>query len=191
MNYDEYKNRMAREIELLTNREKVAICLICCVRLFPLYKSFSESENWGSSPILCETQDAAKKWLRGEGVKTRLLAQKLSAVVPDMDDFGSLQSSFALNAGLAHEHLLEQTESNDNEPAFYALLSCYDTIDFYVQELLDPECKGSVSEKEIENHPVMRKEIKLQLSLFCDIKDSNELGLFVDKCGLHAIIDPA
>jgi hypothetical protein len=83
-----------------------------------------------------------------------------------------MSGSFALNAGLAHEHLLEQMQSNDSVPAFYALLSCYDTIDFYVQELLDPDCKGGVPEADIENHGMLANEIQWQLNIFDDINST-------------------
>jgi uncharacterized protein YjaG (DUF416 family) len=189
MNYDEYKKRITQEADKLNQNEKVVLCLFCCVRLFPLYKKFSEFEDWGSPSILLDTQNAAKRWLRSEKVEVCTLKKCLSEVVPDMDDFGSMLSSFALNAGLAHLHLLEQMDTNNIEPAFYALLSCYDTIDFYVQELLDPDCKGRVSEVEIERHSIMVSEIEWQLAIFNRIKNSKKIESLVDSCEVDEIIN--
>jgi uncharacterized protein YjaG (DUF416 family) len=191
MNYDEYTKRITQEVDALSQKEKVVLCLICCERLVPLYEKFSETEDFGSVAVLCESERIAKGWLQGDYFETSLIAQQLADVIPDMDDFGSISGSFALNAGLAHEHLLEQMQSDDSAPAFYALLSCYDTIDFYVQDLLDPDCKGGVPEVEIENHEMVVNEIKWQLNIFEEIKSSKRIESFSDNYEAHAIIDIA
>jgi len=189
--YDEYTKRIDKELGLLSQEEKVVLCLICCARLFPLYEVFSEKEDWGDASILAESQSFAKKWLRRERLETKSLVKSLGSVIPDMDDFGSCLGSYALNAGLAHEHLLEQMESNDSAPAFYALLSCYDTIDFYVQELLDPDSKGGVQDIDIEIHAMMSNETKWQFNIFSEIKNSKVLEKFADNYETHAIINLA
>jgi len=57
----------------------------------------------------------------------------------------------------------------------YFLRSCNDTVDLYVQDCLDQNCKENTSESEIENHPAMVSEINWQLGVFNIVKGTKDL----------------
>jgi len=191
MNFDEYRDIVEKEASTLSHKEKVALCLICCSRLSPLYSKFSAVECWGDESVLSQSRQAANGWLCGASVDVGALSKQLSKVIPDTEDFGSALGSFALNAGVAHEHLLEQIKSKEYAPLIYVLQNCYDTIDFYVQELLDPECNGGVSESDIENHLAMVNEINWQLSMLNRVKDSKDLVKLAGDQGIEPILNIA
>jgi len=191
MNFDEYKEIVEKEAGNLSHEERVALCLICCSRLSPLYSKFSAVEGWGDELVLSQSRQAANGWLSGASIDVGDLSKQLSKVIPDTEDFGSALGSFALNAGVAHEYLLEQIQSKEYVALIYVLQNCYDTIDFYVQELLDPECNGGVSESDIENHVAMVNEINWQLSMLNKVKGNKDLVKFAGDQGVEPILNIA
>jgi len=189
MNFDEYREIIEKEVCSLNHKERVALCLICCARLAPLYSKFVAVEGWGDETVLSQSRQAANSWLRGASSNIDALAKQLSKVIPDTEEFGSALGSYALNSGVAHEYLLEQTKSKEYAPLIYVLQNCYDTIDFYVQELLDPECNGGVSESDIESHVAMVNEVNWQLSMLNQVKGKQDLINFAGGQGIEPIFN--
>jgi uncharacterized protein YjaG (DUF416 family) len=189
MNFDEYREIIEKEVCTLDHKERVALCLICCGRLAPLYSKFVAVEGWGDETVLSQCRQAANSWLCGVSSNIGALAKQLSKVIPDTEDFGSALGSYALNSGVAHAHLLEQIKSKEYTPLIYVLQNCYDTIDFYVQELLDPQCNGGVLESDIEGHLAMGSEISWQLSMLNQVKGNQDLVNFVGGQGIEPIFN--
>ncbi len=191
MNYNEYKEITGKEVRSLNQKERVALCLIFCARLFPLYSKFSATEGWGDEVVLCQIRQMANNWLCGSVIGISAMSKQLSRVIPDSDDFGSVLGSYALNAGAAHDYLLEQTQTTEHSPLLCVLQYCYDTIDCYVQEVLDPDCKGGLSESEIESHEAMIKEIDFQLGILSGVKGKSDLVKFVGDHSIEPIFNIA
>ncbi len=160
IDFANYTETIKAQTALLSQREKVALCVVCCLRLEPLYRRFTVTESWGDNEALMECRDSAFGWLDGLGVDTPRLQQEIEPHIPYTDDFGSILGSFALNAGLAHLDLLAQLQTNDNEPLIDALQMCYDTVDFAVQTTIDPSCKSSIPSTDIDFHPMMLLEVR-------------------------------
>jgi len=179
MNYKDYKELIERESASLSQKECVALCLICCTRLSPLYSKFVATENWGDDSILLQSREAAISWLSGTAIDTSPITKQLSHVIPDSEDFGSVIGTHAQNAGIAHEHLLEQIKTSEPSPLIYVFHNCYDTVDLFVQEILDPSCLGGIAESEIENHDMVVKEINFQCSILKEIKRCANISKFV------------
>ena len=180
MNFDKYRELIKKEAVLLSHKERVVLCLICCARLSPLYSKFSSVEGWGDEFVLSQSRQTAKSWLCEVDVDIDGLSEQLSEVIPDTEDFGSALGSFALNASVAHASLLEQIKNDESAAVLEVLQVCYDTLDCYVQALLGSSCHGDVSEQDIENHAVITNEINWQLNLFKQIKGNQNLSKFTE-----------
>lgn len=175
-----YTETIKAQTALLSQREKVALCLICCLRLEPLYRRFTVTECWGDNEVLMKCRDSGFGWLDGVDVDASKLQQEMEPHIPHTDDFGSILGSFALNAGLAHLDLLAQLQTNDNEPLTDALQVCYDTVDFAVQTTIDPSCKSSIPSADIDSHPMMLLEVQNQIELIRSISGNKNLRSFVE-----------
>ncbi|MEM8536149.1 MAG: DUF416 family protein [Chloroflexota bacterium] len=159
MNFKQYEEKIITDIATLNHPERVAICSMCCNRLYPLYNTFHKIEQWGNLTLLAECRQMAKNWLSGSEVKPLDLRNKLEHVIPNTEDFSSVHGTYALNASTSHVYLLDLITQDNDILLVYVLHNCYSTIDLYVQELLDPMCKGGISEETIENHPAIIAEI--------------------------------
>ena len=162
-------------IATLSHHEKVALCLMCCNRLYPLYDTFHKIEQWGNPVLLAECRQMVKNWLSGNEVEPLALRSKLEPVIPHTEDFGSAHGEYALNASTSHVYLLDLIIQNKAVLLGHVLHNCYSTIDLYVQELLDPMCKGGVSKETIENHPAIIAEINWQFTTISLVRGNNEL----------------
>jgi hypothetical protein len=179
MNYEDYRDLIERESAALSQKERVALCLICCARLSPLYSKFVATENWGDASVLAQSRSAAISWLSGNEVDTSPISKQLLHAIPDSEDFGSVISTFAQNAGVAHEYLLEQIKTSEPSPLIYVFHNCYDTVDLYIQELLDPSCLGGFEEVEIEIHEAAVKEINFQCGILKEVRGCKSIADFV------------
>jgi hypothetical protein len=128
-----------------------------------------------------EARDVAVHWLGGEQLNTTSLSVQLEEVTPDTEDFGSASGSYALNAATSHCYLIDLLANNDLDFMLYVLQNCYDTVDFIVQETLDPEGKLQIAEEQIENHPLMRAEIHWQFAAIESAKGNEDLLAFVHR----------
>ncbi|MGP9568501.1 MULTISPECIES: DUF416 family protein [unclassified Halomonas] len=189
MNYENYIKKIEIEAAALNQKEKVAIILICCIRLSPLYSKFSEFEDWGNESLLTQCRELAIDWFSSKRVNSNKLSKQVGEVIPDTEDFGTVLGSYALNAGVAHEYLLDQIKDNDPSFLIYVLRSCYDTVDLYVQECLELDCKGGTSESEIENHPAMVSEINWQLGIFNIVKGTKDLVQLIHGQDIEPILN--
>jgi len=174
-----YKQKRRTECEALSHRERVAVCLLHCKRLAPFYDCFSKGESWGSPMLLQEARNVAARWLRGEQFNATSLSSQLEKVTPDTEDFGSAAGSYALSAATSHIYLTELIARNDLDLILYVLQNCYDIVDFIVRDILDPEDKLTITEEQIQNHPLMREEIHWQFAAIERAKGNEDLLAFV------------
>lgn len=184
----DYQKRIEKEVKALSHQKLVALSLICCKRLSPLYSEFSKTEEWGDDSTLELCRRAAESWLDGNEAPTKKLLSQIERVTPDTEDFGSVLGSFSLNAAASHAYLLEQIQNEECTPLICALQCCYDTVDFYVQELLDPNRKGGVLESDIDSHPAMVQELEWQFTKISEIRDCQNVQEYVRKVTVEPII---
>jgi len=181
MKFNKYKYFVETNVAGLTHQERVALCLICCTRLAPLYLRFSQTENWGNTSLLTLSRELAVNWIYNININPTPLLSKVNTIIPESEEFGSVLGSYAFNASASHAYLLELVLCNKPDYLLYVLQNCYDTIDLYVQELLDPDCIGDLSEDKIENHIEMINEVNWQLETLRKIKGNKELVKFIDE----------
>jgi len=108
MTRSEFKNLFAAKTDRLNSDKLIEFGLTICERLLPDYIVFSESQNWGNINILKECIEFARlskgKILSHSGIKSYL--DKLDPIIPDTEDFGDFDGSYALNASAAVYELM-------------------------------------------------------------------------------------
>jgi uncharacterized protein YjaG (DUF416 family) len=191
MKYEKFLEIIERESTSLKHEEKVAICLMCCNRLAPLYSEFAQVEKWGDPALLTKCREKAATWIIDSKGNSEISTEDLEKIIPDSEDFGSLLGSYAQNASIAHSYLLDQLETNDRQPLIWVLHKCYDTIDFYVQEVLDPNMEGNLSSAEIEDHPAMVSEVFWQIEKLESIRNNLNLPEYIEKYKNEPILNVA
>jgi len=191
MKFETYQEKIKQEISLLSHKEKVTLCLMCCNRLSSLYDIFYETVHWGDPSVLSEIRSLATNWLNGSKVVPLLQKSKIDQVIPDTDAFDSLYVTYALNASAAHAYLLELILKNNQELLGYVLQYCYDTLDYHIQELLDPKCIERIPEEQIENHPLMLNEVNWQFDALQKVKGNENLLTLVTETEQKKILGNA
>ncbi|MEL6941383.1 MAG: DUF416 family protein [Bacteroidota bacterium] len=102
--YENYEGQLIQNITLLSVEKKINFAIEICERLLPEYEKFEIESSWGNSKSLKHGIDYCK---RNRNLKNlniiliRKLIESIDQVTPHMDDYGHLQGSFAMNAGLA------------------------------------------------------------------------------------------
>jgi len=85
---------------------------------------------------------------------------EIELLIPDIDDFSDLSSSFALNTGIA---ILETMKFilDKNESRIFEIGNCmYDTLEYKIQDEFH-----EIKDEDIECHPIILGEIGYQLSI--------------------------
>jgi len=131
-----------------------------CDRLLPEYTSFSENHNWGNPDLLKECIEFCRlhKGTQVNHSDVKSYFDKLDPIIPDMDDFGDFDSSYALNASCAVYELLEYLSDKDTSHIFNISTYMTDTIDFKLSE-----ADASLTNEELESHQDIVEEWKYQL----------------------------
>ena len=189
MNFQQYQDQIKAACGPLDHRERVALCLMCCNRLALLYLKFSTTENWGDPEALREVRELTGNWLVGNRSIPDSLYSRIDIAIPDTEDFGNALGSHALNASVAHADLLDLLLDDKLELVLSVLQGCYDSVDFYVQERLDPECKGDATEQQIESHATMRAEVNWQFGTVQEVKGSTDLINLVRRSAHEPIFE--
>ena len=181
MDFATYKTRVKAAVNELSPIEKLAICLVCCDRLSPLYESFSDHHKWGDIASFADSRAQATEILSGTVSTLKVTTKTLERNIPNTEDFGSVLGSFALNSGCAHLALIRQADSNDPKPVIDALLMCYETIHFCVQEDMDPTSSRSIPLPDVDGHEMMKRETAFQLDSLASVRDCPDLVEFVSN----------
>ncbi|WP_026898919.1 DUF416 family protein [Daejeonella oryzae] len=163
MTVSEFTPILTRQINGLTNEQAVDFGLNICRRLLPEYIDFSQRNNWGDPDTL---EDSIKFCIQNKTFqnvqfdKAKEFHEAVGLVIPDMDDFGDLDSSYALNASCAVLELLEFFLDGDKTHVLNISTYMTDTVDFKISET-EPE----LTNEELDNHEKIVKELKYQLDL--------------------------
>ncbi|TBO42712.1 DUF416 family protein [Pedobacter kyonggii] len=140
----------------------IDFALDICERLQPEYTSFSENHNWGDANLLKECIEFCRV---GKGTMVnhsdiKFYLDKLDPNIPDMDDFGDFDSSYALNTSCVVCELLEYLSDKDKSHIFNISTYMTHTIDFKLSE-----ADANLTNEELENHSDLIREWEYQLKL--------------------------
>jgi hypothetical protein len=84
--------------------------------------------------------------------------QLLEAMLPDSEDDGSWEASYALNTGAMVLALIDYSSSGYQQHYREAVTLFFDTVDFKVHQELESRGMTSPTEQEVAAHPVMVRE---------------------------------
>ena len=162
MTNSEFITLLKSKIDSASQDMLIDFGLDICERLQKEYTSFSENHNWGDPDLLKECIEFCRvgkgKMVNYLDIKSYL--DKLDPNIPDMDDFGDFDSSYALNASCSIYDLLEYLSDKDKSHIFNISNYMTDTIDFKLGE-----ANSNLTNEELENHPDLIREWKYQLNL--------------------------
>ena len=160
-NLNQFNDLIIKKIQYATDFQRIKFGLDICLRLLPEYKIFNEKTKWGNIQILLESINYIEKYLETPLLDLEYINKLIISVessTPDTEDFGDWEGSYALNAAGSILELLMYLK--DNDPKHIISISTFmtDTIDFKVQQE-----NVSISEEEIDNHPLIISEFEYQL----------------------------
>ncbi len=84
--------------------------------------------------------------------------QLLEWMLPDTEDDGRWEASYALNTGAMVLGLIDYLKTGDEQQYLDAVTLFFDTVDFKVHQELESQGLTSPSEQEIAGHPLMVRE---------------------------------
>ena len=153
MEYAEFREHLHGRITGMAPDDQLRFALEICKRLYPHYARFHDVHKWGDPEILLDCIRVFENVLQGQRdiVVVSDLRSRVDAVIPDTEDFGDFNGSYALNASAAVAYTLQFVLEQSPENVFHAATLCYDTADLRVSE------SGVLDEREIERHPIIEE----------------------------------
>jgi uncharacterized protein YjaG (DUF416 family) len=162
-NLNKFQEQIDKGLQKSTDFERILFGLDICKRLLPDYKDFELKDKWGDSDTLIKAISFVDKIENNESVdleKLDLLINMVDKVIPDTEDFSDWNVSFALNASVSVLELLSYIKDKDYKHIMTISTLMTDNIDFKLQMK-----NNNISDKEIDNHPMLIDEFKYQLEM--------------------------
>jgi uncharacterized protein YjaG (DUF416 family) len=158
MNYAEFSNAFRMQIIQMPFEKRLNFGILISKKLYPDYEIFSEEEKWGNPEIITEAIALCEKSRDTEIdlSEFELMMEKVGEVTPDMDDFGSMAGSCALNACVAIHETLEFLVTKEWKPIMYVGIAYYDTQE---ARLWDDD----FTDAELDQHPAIIETRKFLL----------------------------
>lgn len=151
MNYSEFTALLKKQINALERKRQLEFAIDICKKLFFHYQHFYEINNWGNPDLLIDGINLCGKALQGpvDSHTLESLIAEIELVTPDMDDFGDVEGSYALNASASVVVSLQFLQDNKSEHIYHVATFYTDTIDFQIHE------EDELTEEQIDKHPSM------------------------------------
>jgi len=164
MEADFDKNQLEPLVGKMSRGQKLLFMLSCCERLFPNYSFFQKKHNWGEPETLRMILDYLWESFKGgcdiDTVKE--LTEQCNRIVPDSEDFDTIDVSSAMDAGCSVLSVLSFLLSESIERILDVAVLSYDTVDMYVQELEKMSPNDPGLERKIFEHRFVQQELKRQ-----------------------------
>jgi uncharacterized protein YjaG (DUF416 family) len=151
MTYRDFTELLKQQTSAQEYKPALKFSILICQKLYFEYKKFTEVEDWGNADLLMDAINVCQQTLQNsvDGNKIKVLIPQVDSIIPDMDDFGSVLSSYALNASAAVYETLQFILDKDKSHVYNIATYYTDTIDFKIQE------EKELTEMEKEKHPVI------------------------------------
>jgi hypothetical protein len=171
-NFTYNKQEVQRRLETLPSRSRIAFGLSCCERMFRNYLACKQKINWGNEQPLQMALDELWKHVEGQAIAkpvAKQMYEACEAVAPNSDNFSEMLTTLAQDACFAICCVLEYVAQENPERIAQASSFAIDTLDFYVQELMDDFSdsyravpKSIERDEQIKLHPLMQRELTRQ-----------------------------
>jgi uncharacterized protein len=159
-------------VEQLSFRKQLAFAYHLAKRLLPNYEAFTKKENWGDKKIVENALFFIKEAITKEKMyqeKLQEVIDNLLSVTPDTDDFGSVQSSLALDVCVLLLETLESMKNQDKQQ-----LSSIASLPFNSLRMWIEDRDSTFDESHIDNDPLVQKEITFQTELIGKLANTDE-----------------
>ena len=146
----------------LSKEKQLLFGLLAAERFFICYKIFNRREGFGNVVHLLETMSLIERVILGEKTNVELVNQYKGLVdesTPNMDDFGSVNSSLALNVSAIIYEGLNLVLKNERRILNNFSAFCKDSIDFLVLEI---ENYDRMELDKVLSNPLMKEELQIQ-----------------------------
>ena len=159
MTWTEFQAIIEKQIEKLPESKGIDFALDICKRLLPEYQYFEKKHNWGDSQLLAQGIKfiETNRGNLNEQEVNKMIAE-IDAMVPDSDDFGDWDGSYAQNASIAVLETLEFLVDRDVTHLKTVSTMMIDTVDFKIAEVNE-----NIPHEEVWRHPMMINEMKRQI----------------------------
>ena len=157
----DFETKFKRQVYSLTFDKSLDTAIKVCKILYFDYERFERAESWGDCAVL---MDAIKfcELSRTQNTDSKMIQEllnKIDAITPDTEDFGSYLGSYALNAANAVSETLEFLLAKDPLHVYHVGSYFTDSIDFKIHE----SNKGNIHQIQIDQHPMMIEAINFLL----------------------------
>ncbi|HRH37471.1 MAG TPA: DUF416 family protein [Flavobacteriales bacterium] len=153
MEYSTFTSRLGQRLNKMADADLLRFGTEICKRLYPDYAAFVRKHQWGDADLLLDAISVCDRTLPSDPDPEiiRGLRIRIDTIIPDTDDFGDFNGSYALNASAAVAYVLQFLLDKSPENIKYAAALYYDNTDMKLHEL------GISHEVELERHPRMEE----------------------------------
>lgn len=165
----------------LSQWQQIAFSAALLERMIPNYQMFSNHAEFGEFSILRNQLDLIWQWLdKNNRCKINYDAQinKLEPQIPDPQEFDFFGVFPAIDATMATMSLLQAMQDKEVLSAEIVSRLSENSVNYYVELIIADQREQSddseITEKEIEQHPLMEWEFDTQNELYYALKDLPE-----------------
>lgn len=158
------EDKLERQLQKLAAWKRVAFMAQTGVRMLPNYERFSAETGFGDVSVLRRALEAAWLWVESEKLPHDLstLREACERQAPSTEQFRSRYTSAALDAANAAAATLDAIARPDEARSSEVASLARDTVDLFVQELLDLDPNAADFESAILQHELMQRELHRQ-----------------------------
>jgi len=165
----------------LTAWRQIVFMAMCCERMLPHYRLFSEEAQFGDVLILQNGIDEVWRWvLTGDTDKAASMVEACERQAPNTEEHKSKYTSAALDCASAVATTLEAIAGSTEPRAMDTAELARDTVDLYVQQETNVEPNALGFEEAIRCHPLMQRELRRQredLRLARDLSEQRSIAV--------------
>jgi uncharacterized protein YjaG (DUF416 family) len=162
---------------VLPEKGRILFSVLTCEKLYPLYVAFEKKYNWGNSKVIYDAISLAYQFLLGrvvvENTVLEDMLQRIDLITPDIDDFGSPLSSFALNAATSIYSTLRYFLDGNINHITDVLAYTLDTVDLFIQEKEDMSSLDPSRDIQIAHDEFMLWEQERERNLITQLSKVN------------------
>lgn len=181
MKIEEIKNRVLT----LPKEKQVLFCFHMIKRLWPNYIAFYNVEKFGD-PDFINTVVLVTENYFGNTLNYFLIQdvkKDLLKIIPHSEDYPTLLSAYALDAGAACHHILTLIGEDDFEAAPRVCDLSVNTVYFSVIDKMNLQTTNAdeYSDEEIDESQEMQNELIFQNNLITRLNEVQDINLLVEE----------
>lgn len=145
-------------VATLSRKKQLAFALLVFERMLPGLVAFSKDTDFDDSRYL-QAKDAAWGILQNEnGPVDRSLSEACLKGAPDTEDYSHELTSYALNAALAMNEIMEFTQDGCADHITGVSTLARDSLYLYLSSLEGSVVSSPEEDSQIASHPLMQEE---------------------------------